>query len=51
MHTSLPTWLRIYLQGQQENNLLDSLLSRPDDTALEHHAAEIRAVLQAQGWN
>jgi hypothetical protein len=41
--------LRVYY-GQNENNLLDSLLSCTDDAPLEYHAAEIRAVFQAQGW-
>lgn len=41
--------LRVYY-GQDENNLLDSLLSRTDDAPLEHRASEIRAVLDSQGW-
>jgi hypothetical protein len=41
--------LRVYY-AQQEDNLLDSLLSRTDDAPLEHRAGEIRAVLEQQGW-
>lgn len=41
--------LRVYY-GQDEHNLLDSLLSRTGDAPLEHRAGEIRGVLEQQGW-
>lgn len=41
--------LRVYC-AQQEDNLLDSLLSRTDDIPLERRAGEIRSVLEQQGW-
>jgi hypothetical protein len=41
--------LRVYY-GQDENNVVSTSLSRTDDAPLEHEAAEIRAVLEQQGW-
>jgi hypothetical protein len=41
--------LRVY-DGQNENNVLDTLLSRTDDVPLEHRACELRAVLDQHGW-
>jgi hypothetical protein len=40
--------LRVYY-ASDENNLLDSLLSRTDDGPLDR-AGEIRIVLEQQGW-
>jgi hypothetical protein len=41
--------LRTYY-GSDENNLLDSLLSRTGDEPLEQRASDLRAVLETQGW-
>lgn len=41
--------LRTYY-GQDENNVVDSLLSRTGDAPLEQRAGELRAVLVSQGW-
>ena len=41
--------LRVYY-GQDENNIVSTEVSRTGDGPLEHHASELRIVLESTGW-
>ena len=48
-HTDAGLELRV-VNGDNPNDLYDSLLSRTGDEPLEQRAAELRAVLESKGW-